>query len=218
MLYFECYQRCNDEREAMPRKEPENSEYVIVSPEDAELLDFFSLRRTFEPDGSIRYVQLIGDVDLIQAALHNKDLAAEMISDAGKKGKRKKGSYSLPRMVAARMLGYPLTDSEVVVQKNDKRGDVRRTNLEITSRADLATGKRIAGWSRTGTKYVYLAVNGKYYGQVGNHSLGTYATKEEASAAVDSYLAMVESGVPADEARLRIINRSRNKGRILIMS
>lgn len=194
----------------MPRKEPENAEQILISLEDAELLDFFHFRRTFFDDGSIRYVQLIGDPVLLDAFARGEPLV--MPAEKTKKARQ----ASLARVLVQRMIGRPLMGNEKVVQKNGKRGDNRRQNLELTTSSEIAGGERIGTWSATGAKYVYKAANGKYYAQVGDNSLGTYDKVEQANDAVSMYREMVESGVPEVEAATRVLNRGRNRHRIAV--
>ncbi|HLU12191.1 MAG TPA: hypothetical protein VK003_21115 [Oceanobacillus sp.] len=195
----------------MPRKEPENAEYVLISPEDAELLDFFSLRRTFEDDGSIQYVQVIGNPALIEAARRGENLA-EALPSAGKKSVH----FSLSRMIMERMIGRPLLPNERVRQINGNRGDLRRRNLEIATASELASVKR-SSWASSGVKYVYETKTGKYAAQVGDISLGTYSDKSEAAAAVEKFYKLLDAGLSKEEAKTRIVNRHRNKNRVMVV-
>lgn len=178
----------------MPRHVPENAETVLISPEDGEIIDLFIIRRSFNKDGSIRYIQLVGSEADITAFAHYQAI------DHSKVSKNAQSALSLPRVIAARTLKRPLMSDEVVVQTNGKRGDCRRSNIEVVTKSDLAKGERNYTWSESGKKYVYRSASGKYFATVNDKYLGTFAKAETAHEAVEMFKGFVEQGVDMADA------------------
>jgi hypothetical protein len=173
----------------MPRKQPENAEPLILSPDDEFLLDRFVIRRSFGKDGAIRYVQAVGNAQEIEAAAYDDD-----IQDRDS-GSRVQVAYSLPRLIARRMRGgADLEPEEVVTPRNGKRGDLRRENTEVRSRGEAASGERPTR-SSTGVKGVYWHSSGRPFVNYNGVYLGTYDTVEEAKGAIEAYDALLADGV-----------------------
>lgn len=193
----------------MPKKPPANAEQVRISPEDADVLDFFIVRRSYNTDGTLRYVQLIGDATEIDQFASNQPISITTEN-------RKQRATSLARIIMQRKLGRPLAKEEFVTQINGQNGDVRRQNLELASRSELASVTRDHSWSSTGQKYLYADSSGRYYATKGDVYLGTYDTLEQAKAALEMFNRLIAAGMSEDEASRRIKSRSRNTGKIVI--
>ena len=194
----------------MPRTGPKNAEPILLSPEDMDIIDLFIFRRSFNEDGSLRYVQAIGDADQIDAFALNQPV----VFAPREKGKQK--VISLPRLIMQRAMKRPLEAGELVIPANGKNGDNRRSNLVFTNRAELASGERRGTRSSAGEKYVYKNNHGRYFANFDNTYLGTYDEPDQAASAVDEYKRLVGEGMEKDEAVARVINRSRNSRRVII--
>jgi hypothetical protein len=194
----------------MPKKSHQSTEEVFISAEDADLIDLFLIRRSYNPDGSLRYVQVLGNATEIEAFARNEKV---VVRDDMSHNQR---AFSLPRLIMQRILNRPLLPEELVTMKNGKVGDCRRENLELTSRSEVAQRERSGSWSETGAKYVYPGEAGRYYANVNGSYLGIYNTVDQASAAVKQYFDFLESGMDEKEAARRVKGRSRNSGKINI--
>ncbi len=194
----------------MPKRPPVDAEQVRISPEDADVLDFFIIRRSYNPDGTMRYVQLIGDAQEIE------DFASGQPVTVLPRGSGKHRAASLARIIMQRVLGRPLEREEFIRPKNGLNGDLRRGNLEIATRSDLASVERDNSWSSTGQKYIYADANGRFYINKGDQYLGTYDTVEQAAVALKMFEQMVASGMSDAEAERRLKSRARNSSKITI--
>lgn len=194
----------------MPKKPPANAEEVRLSADDADIVDLFIIRRSFNPDGSMRYVQVIGNADELEAFSRNLPVTLTP------RNPEKQRVFALPRLIMTRMLGRPLDNNELVQPKNGKMGDCRRDNLEVTSRSALASGSRDSSWSTTGTKYVYPSERDRFYANVDGTYLGTFDTVEQAQASVKRFFELREKGMDDKEAARRLKGRARNANRVVI--
>lgn len=180
----------------MARRSPVGAEPLIISPEDGDLQQFV-FRRSYNDDGSIRYVQIIGYAEELEAAAEQRPVRLEKLN------KRKQTQMSLPRLIAQRMLGRPLTDSEVVTWRNGKRGDNRRANIEVVDRSELQGAHREVK-SATGRKYIYPTSSGRFSVNLSNKYLGVYDTVELAEQALERYFQLLNAGLSEDEAANRV--------------
>jgi hypothetical protein len=194
----------------MPKRSAVVTEQVILSPEDADAADLFLFRRSFNEDSTLRYVQVLGDEEEIDAFARNEPVVVK----PGAKSKQK--AYSLPRLIAQRMLGRPLMPEELIKPKNGKYGDCRRSNLELTNRSELASGEREGTWSNTGAKYIYPTEGGRFFVNYSDIYLGTYDTTTQAEEALELFKRLTADGMSDEEAARRVKSRSRNAGRISI--
>lgn len=194
----------------MPKAPPPNAEEIRISAEDADLIDLFVLRRSFNKDGSIRYLQVVGFPEEVEAFARGERVP--MLSGRSSCEQR---SYSMPRIIMQRILKRPLLDEELVKSSNGNMGDCRRENLELTTRSEIAQRER-SSWAVTGAKYVYPADNGRFYANADSNYLGTYDTVELAAKSVESFFRLIENGMEVAEAARRIKGRSRNSLRVII--
>jgi hypothetical protein len=190
----------------MPRPAPENAEEILVSPEDDEVFSLFSFRRSFNKDGSLRYVQVLGTKEELEAFSNftDPDYDDEYETEPGKVI-----AVSLPRIIACRMEGRSLEDEEVITQRNGLKGDCRRDNLEIKTKSEVASGERPhVQWADSGTKYVYSTEGGRYFVNYKGQYIGSFDTVEIAEKAIELYLKAVDEGmeekVAAKYARKKI--------------
>lgn len=200
----------------MSRRTPKNAEPLVVSPEDADLTEVFVFRRSYNKDGSIRYVQVVGyPIDLDAA------LVGPVAPRSGAREGEQQTQMSLSRLIAQRMLGRALEPSEVVTWRNGKRGDNRRANLEVILRSEVQGAHRITR-SASGVKYVYPTETGRYAANYGNAYLGTYDTVEQAAGAVDEFIDLTGQGVPRRQAIRKVKERmpppTRRPDNLLIQS
>jgi hypothetical protein len=194
----------------MPKTPHQNAEEVLISAEDADLIELFTIRRSYNPDGTLRYVQVIGNADEVEAFAQNEKV---IIGDHVAENQR---AFSLPRLVMQRIFQRPLLPEELVKAKNGRIGDCRRDNLELTNRSEIAGKERDSTWANSGAKYVYPADNGRYYANVNGNYLGTFDTVEQATASVKQYFDFLTGGMSEKEAARRLKGRSRNLGKIKI--
>jgi hypothetical protein len=180
----------------LPRKAPTNAEQVEVSPEDLDLLEHFLVRRSYLPNGHIRYVQILGYAADIEAAAYGENPIY------GASSRTSQSAYSLPRIVMRRMLGgRELETEEVVYHKNGLKGDLRRSNLELSTKSEMSRGDREGQWSKSGTKHVYPTDGSRYFVNYKGIYLGTYEDTEKAEAALELYKAAIKAGIPKKEAK-----------------
>jgi hypothetical protein len=180
----------------MSRRAPQDAEQVQVSPEDRDLIENFLVRRSYLPDGHIRYVQILGYAADIEAA------AQGQAPIYGAASRTSQAAYSLPRLVMRRMLGgRELETEEVIYYKNELRGDCRRENLELSTKSEKSKGDREGQWGKTGKKHIYRTDGTRYYVNYKGVYLGTYDDTAAAQGAIELYKAAIAAGIPKKEAK-----------------
>lgn len=181
----------------MARTAPRNAEPIYLSKADRDVADRFVFRRSYNKDGSIRFVQAVGIREELEAAAANRPIDTAVIDS------REQTQMALSRLIAQRMIGRPLEKNEVVTWRNGNRGDLRRENLEVRTRSEVARDTRPTT-SSSGVKYVYPTESGRFAAAYLNTYLGTYNDTEQAAAAVAMYLQLVDEGVSSDAAVERV--------------
>lgn len=185
----------------MPRKPQPGEEQIILSPEDSDILSLFELRRSFKPDRSLRYVQVVGDDAKLSAYADGLDPSAVPADGV-------EHVVALPRLVMQRALGRPLDSRELVRSLNGLNGDCQRPNLTLISRSDLVSKKRTGSWSKSGEKYVYDR-NGYYAASVVGVYLGTYSTPQRAAEAVSDYHSLLDQGYGQEDAAAIVLEKGK---------
>lgn len=181
---------------------------VLLSEIDNEVGDLFAIRKAADKDGIIQFVQVIGQINAVEAWASGKD--PHQVEPSARK------AFALSRLIAQRMYGRPLEKGELVTTKNGDAGDLRRENIELTTASELSKNRVMPSWSSTGHKYVSKSRLGRYLSRVGESYLGTYDTKEEAVEAVKDFHRMVAGGMDETIAARRLKGRARTKKRVRV--